>query len=104
MGNSFAKMKKQARQLQQQLEKMQQEMQDLEVTGSAGNSLVKVILRGDNTLKKISIQPDCIDPEDPEGLEDLIQAAFEDAQTQLQKKSNDSLLNPAALNDFSANF
>ena len=104
MGNSFSKMKKQARQLQQQLEKMQQEMQDLEVTGSAGNGLVKIVLRGDNILKKISIKPECIDPEDPEGLEDLIQAAFEDAQTQLQQKSNDSLLTPSALNDFSGNF
>ena len=104
MGNSFAKMKKQARQLQQQLEKMQQEMQDLEVTGSAGNGLVKVILCGDNSLKKIFIKRDCIDPDDPEALEDLIQAAFEDAQSQLQQKSNNSLLNPSTLNDFSANF
>ncbi|MEM7175405.1 MAG: YbaB/EbfC family nucleoid-associated protein [Chlamydiota bacterium] len=104
MGNSFAKMKKQARQLQQQLEKMQQEMQDLEVTGSAGNGLVTIVLCGDNSLKKVSLKPECIDPEDPEALEDLIQAAFEDAQTQLQQKSNDSLLTPSALSDFSANF
>ncbi len=96
-------MKKQARQLQQQLEKMQQEMEKLEVTGSAGNGLVELIISGDHRLKKISIQPDCIDPEDAEGLEDLITAAFEDAQSKLQQKSNDSLLTPSSLTDFSAN-
>jgi len=46
MGNNFSKMKKQARQLQEQLSKMQEEMETLEVTGSAGNELVQVTLSG----------------------------------------------------------
>lgn len=104
MGNSFSKMKKQARQLQQQLEKMQQEMEKLEVKGSAGNGLVELTISGDHRLKTLSIKPDCIDPEDVEGLEDLIKAAFEDAQAKLHQKSNDSLLMPPAMGDFSANF
>lgn len=103
MGSSFSKMKKQARQLQQQIEKMQEEMQTLEVKGSAGNGLVELTLSGDNKLKSISIKPECVDPEDVEGLQDLIQAAFEDAQTKIQKQSNDSLT-PSGLGDFSLDF
>jgi DNA-binding YbaB/EbfC family protein len=92
--NSLSKMKKQAYHLQEQFSKMQEEMETLEVTGSAGNNLVQVILSGDKTLKKISIHPECVDPEDVEGLQDLIMAAFADAQKKLEEQSPvGSLLN-----------
>ena len=93
MGNNFSKMKKQARQLQEQLSKMQEEMETLEVTGSAGNDLVQVTLSGEKELKKIVIKPECVDVEDIEGLQDLILAAFEDASKKIKEQSSaDSLL------------
>lgn len=87
MGKGYAKQKKQARQMQEQLEKLQQQMQGVEVTGTAGNGLVTLTLGGENDMKNITIKPDCVDPEDVEGLQDLIKAAYEDAQKKLKEQS-----------------
>ena len=73
--------------LQSQLTQMQSQMQNTEVTGTAGNGLVSITLNGDNDLKSIVIKPDCVDPEDVEGLQDLIKAAYNDAKKKLQEHS-----------------
>ncbi len=90
MGSGYSKMKKQAKLFGQQFNKMQEELKSVEVFGEAGNGLVKVVLTGDKKLKKISISKECVDPEDIEGLEDLIQAAFNEA---LEKTENNSPMN-----------
>jgi len=92
MGKGFSKAKKQAKQLQEQLTKMQEDMKSLEVSGSAGNGLVEITLSGDKDIKKITIHPDCIDPEDAEGLQDLILVAFNDASAKIQDNSPTSIL------------
>ena len=69
------------------LTKMQEQFKDLKVTGSAGNGLVEITLNGDSIVTKVSIKPDCVDPEDVEGLQDLVRAAFNDAQEKLKKES-----------------
>ena len=84
MGTGFSKKKKQAKMLQSQLSKMQDQMQHIEVTGSAANGLVTLTLNGDNELKQLKIKPECVDSEDIEGLEDLIKAAYQDALKQLK--------------------
>lgn len=86
MGSGFSKMKKQAKMLEQQFSKMQEELQTIEVTGEAGNGLVKITLSGDRKMKKISIDKECVDPEDVEALEDLIQAAYTEAAKQVDEK------------------
>lgn len=88
MGSGFAKMKKQARMFEQQVEKMREEMQKVEVAGSAGNGLVTVILNGEKEMKQISIKPECVDPSDIEGLQDLIKAAYMDAFAKANELSN----------------
>lgn len=87
MGTGFSKKKKQARMLQEQLSSMQNKMQQTEVVGSSGNGLVTLTLSGEHELKNITIKPDCVDPEDVEGLQDLIKAAYNDARTKLQAQS-----------------
>lgn len=87
MGSGFSKMKKQAKQFQDQLAKMQEDMKNLEVSGSAGNGLVEVTLSGEKELKKITINPECVDPEDIEGLQDLILVAFNDAAKKVEEKA-----------------
>lgn len=87
MGKGFQKKKKQARVMQEKLAEFQKQMEEAEVTGSAGNGLVTITLTGQQEMKKISIKPDCVDPEDVEGLEDLIKAAYKDANTKLQEQS-----------------
>lgn len=73
--------------LQQQFSQMQDQLQKTEAVGSAGNGLVTLTLTGENDLKSITIKPECVDPEDVEGLQDLIKAAFADAKNKLQAQS-----------------
>lgn len=87
MGSGFAKMKKQAKMMQDQLQKAQEELKNLEVEGSAGNGLVKVIANGESKIQSIQINPECVDPNDIEGLQDLIKAACEDAYAKVDEQS-----------------
>ncbi len=87
MGTGFSKKKKQARELQSQLAQAQEKMQSTLYTGTAGNGLVTVTMSGDFDIKKVSIKPECVDPEDVEGLELLVTAAFKDAAKQAQASS-----------------
>jgi DNA-binding YbaB/EbfC family protein len=82
MGSGFARKKKQAREIQQQLMQAQEKLQTSTFVGTAGNGLVSVTLNGDCELKKINISKECVDPDDVEGLELLITAAFNDAAKQ----------------------
>jgi len=77
-------MKKQAKLLGEQFSKAQEQLKSQEFEGQAGNGLVTVKLSGEKALLKISIKKDCVDPNDVEALEDLIQAAFEDASNKMQ--------------------
>ncbi len=87
MGKGFAKQKKQAKMMQEKFSELQEKMLQMEVEGQAGNGLVTVRLNGENDLKSIIIKPECVDPEDVEGLQDLIKAAFTDAQNKIKAQS-----------------
>lgn len=87
MGSGFAKKKKEARMVQQQMTQMQNKMLNLEVIGVAANGLVMITLAGDGEMKQIKIKPECVDLEDLEGLEILIKAAYTDAQKKLRDQS-----------------
>ncbi len=87
MGSGFAKMKKQARLLEEQVERMKQQMQATEVTASSEGGLVTVTINGDKELKKIVIKPECVDKADLEGLQDLIRSALDAAYAKLAQES-----------------
>ncbi len=80
--------------MQEQFLNMQQEvsqkLDNLEVSGTAGNGLVEIVLSGSNEMKKITIKPECVDPEDIEGLEVLIKAAYDEAMKKLKEQSNET--------------
>jgi hypothetical protein len=84
MGSGFSKMKKQARLMEQQLETMRGEMKAKQATGTSGNGLVTVVMNGEKQLLDIKIKPECVDPNDLEGLQDLIKAACDHAYSQLE--------------------
>lgn len=86
MGSGFAKKKKQARAMQEQLTQLQSQMQHTEVVGTAVNGLVTLTLTGSHELKSIVIKPECVDPEDVEGLQDLIKQAYADALSKMESK------------------
>lgn len=94
MGSGFARKKKQQHMLQEQFAKMQEEMQNTEYQGSAGNGLVEVVISGEKNLKSIKIKPECVDPEDVEGLQDLILEAFKEASKKLEEESPIANMNP----------
>ncbi len=83
MGSGFSKMKKQAKLFEQQLESARSELKTKSVTGTSGNGLVTVVVNGEKEMQSISIKPECVDPSDLEGLQDLIKAACENAYQQL---------------------
>lgn len=87
MGTGFAKKKKEARMMQEQFSMIQNQMSSIEVTGSAGSGLVSITLSGDGEMKSIKIKPDCVDPDDIDGLEMLIKAAHQDAKAKLKDKA-----------------
>ena len=90
MGSGFSKMKKQARMMQEQFGQMKDKLEETRVEGSAGNGLVKVTLNGAKALKKIVIQPECVNRDDVEGLQDLIVGAFEDACTKIESQNQNT--------------
>lgn len=94
MGSGFARKKKQQHMLQEQFAKMQEEMQNTEYQGSAGNGLVTVVISGEKNLKSVTIKPECVDPEDVEGLQDLILEAFKEASKKLEEESPLANMNP----------
>ncbi|SLM63957.1 MULTISPECIES: YbaB/EbfC family nucleoid-associated protein [Dickeya] len=69
---------KQAQQMQEKMQKMQEEIASLEVTGESGAGLVKVTINGAHNCRRVEIDPSLMD-DDKEMLEDLIAAAFNDA-------------------------
>ncbi|MCL4138911.1 UNVERIFIED_CONTAM: hypothetical protein GTU68_037748 [Idotea baltica] len=86
MGNLM----KQAQQMQANMEKAQQELANLEITGQAGGGMVKVIMSGKHDVKRVSIE-DALFEDDKEMLEDLIAAAVNDAVRQIEKTSQDNM-------------
>ncbi|MCB1181479.1 MAG: YbaB/EbfC family nucleoid-associated protein [Chlamydiia bacterium] len=83
MGSGFSKKKKEAKLLKEQFEKMQTQLKNESATGTAGGGLISITLNGEYEILDLSIQPECVDPEDIEVLEDLVKAAFEDAVKKL---------------------
>ncbi len=72
-------MLKQAQALQRKLAKAQEEMASKEVTGSAGGGTVTAVMRGDGTLMRVEIDPEAVDPEEVELLQDMVVAAVNEA-------------------------
>lgn len=93
MGTGFSRKKKEAKMMQNQFSQIQEKMSHLEIKGSAGNGLVTITLTGEGEMKAIKIKPDCVDPEDVEGLEVLIKAAYHDAQKNLKEQTPSGLSN-----------
>lgn len=84
------KMLKQAQKMQAQMMEAQEEMNKKEVEGTAGGGMVKVLLNGAQELQSITLNSEIVDPDDVEMLEDLIIAAFQNAQEKVKEVSNDA--------------
>lgn len=82
------KMMKQIQEMQQQMQQAQEELKSETVTARAGGGAVKVTMTGDLALESIEIEPDVVDPEDVEMLQDMVQAAVNEAINSAQELAN----------------
>ncbi len=90
-GANMANMMKQAQRMQQQMMQMQQELEEKEYEATAGGGVVKAVLNGKKQLKSITIDPEAVDPEDVEMLEDMVVAAVNEALRKAEEDANASM-------------
>lgn len=81
----MGKMMKQAQKLQSQMMRMQEELADKTVEASAGGGMVRVVANGKQQVLSLEINPEVVDPDDVEMLQDLVLAAINDALTRSQE-------------------
>ena len=85
------KILQQAQEMQGRFQKIQEELQKLSVTGSAGGGMVSVEVTGTGQVKKIKLDHSVVNPSDLEMLEDLIVVAISDAQQKAQAMAQDEM-------------
>lgn len=90
-GNNMQKMLQQAQKLQADMERDKEALAEQEVEATAGGGAVKVVFKGDQTLKSIKIDPDVVDPEDVEMLEDLVMAAVNEGLAAVEKMTEEAM-------------
>ena len=78
---------KQAQKMQRQMEQAQAELETKELTDTAGGGVVEVVITGKKEIKSIKIDPEVVDPEDVESLEDLVLVAVNEAIRQADELS-----------------
>ncbi len=90
MKGGIGNLMKQAQKMQEDMQRAQEELANMEVTGQAGGGMVKVVMTGRHDLKRVSID-DSLMSDDKEMLEDLIAAAVNDAVRQLEQVTQDKM-------------
>lgn len=90
MKGGLGNLMKQAQKMQADMQRVQEELANMEVTGQAGGGMVKVVMTGRHDLKRVSID-DSLMSDDKEMLEDLVAAAVNDAVRQLEQVSQDKM-------------
>ena len=78
-GGMNMNMLKQAQKMQQDMLKMQQELQEKEYEAKAGGGVVAAVVNGKHEVKNLVIDPEAVDPDDVEMLQDMIMAAVNEA-------------------------
>lgn len=79
MGFNMQKLMQQAQKMQRDVARVQEELAATELEGISGGGMVKVTVSGNSELLSISINPEIVDPDDVEMLEDMVMAAVKDA-------------------------
>ena len=89
MQSLMAQAQKMQRQMQEKMEKAEEELNNAEIMGSAAGGMVTVVVDGHKNVRSISIKPEAIDPDDIEMLEDLIVAAFNEANSKADEMAQE---------------
>ena len=89
--NNFNDMMKKAQEMQKKMQEIQDSLSNLEVEGTSGGGIVKIIMNCKNEVKKIDIDPSIIKNDEKEVMEDLIIAALNDAKSKAEEKSQEEM-------------
>lgn len=82
---------KQAQEMQRKMETIKQELSQKEIKVSSGGGMVELVINGQQEIKAIHIEPDIIDAEDREMLEDLVLAAVNEGIRQSKEMVNEEM-------------
>ena len=86
-GMNQMQMMRQAQKMQQEMLKMQEELENKTYEASAGGGMVTAVVTGQHELKALTIKPEAVDPDDVEMLQDLILVAVNEAMKQVDAES-----------------
>ena len=87
----FGDMMKQVQQMQAKMEQIQAALEQAEVEAAAGGGMVKVVANGKHEIKSITIDPEVVNKEDVEMLQDLIVAAINQARQKVQELQTEQM-------------
>lgn len=90
MKGGMGALMKQAQQMQEKMQKMQEELANAEVTGQAGAGLVSVVMTGRHDVRRVTIDESLME-EDKEVLEDLLAAAVNDAVRRVEQNNQEKM-------------
>ena len=86
-GGMNMNMIKQAQKMQQDMLKMQEEMESKEYDATAGGGMVKAVVNGKHEVLSLTINPEAVDPEDVEMLQDMVVAAVNEAMRKAETEA-----------------
>ena len=90
---NIGNMMKQAKQLQKKMSEAQEKLKSIEVEGSSGGGVVKVIVNAKGDIKKIDIDKSLLNPNEKEIVEDLVLAAINDAKNRAENVAAEEMKN-----------
>ena len=91
MPGNMNNLMKQAQKMQRQMEEATKELEEKEITATAGGGAVEVTVSGKKEITRIKLSEEVVDPDDIEMLEDLIMAATNEALRQIEEYSAQSM-------------
>ena len=89
--NGMQVMMKKVQKMQSEMTRLQDELKEREVEGTAGGEAVKAVVNGNKNLVSLTLSPDAVDPEDVEMLQDLIVTAVNDAMKKVDEMTEKEL-------------
>ena len=90
-GGINANMIKQAQKMQQDMLRMQEEMENQTYEATVGGGMVKAVVNGKHTVLSVEINPEAVDPEDVEMLQDMVVAAVNEAMRKAEEEASASM-------------
>jgi len=84
-------MMKQVQQMQEKMAQLQAELEEMEVEGSAGGGMVKVVINGKHVVQSVTLDPEVVDKDDIDMLQDLIVAAVNQAQEKVSEMQSEQM-------------